>query len=113
MAYYAFATPVLPGKTEEWKNYIKEMLGPRNKEFKESREKVGLNIERVWLQHMPTGDFAVVYWEADDINKVFEGLMQSEAPFDKWFREKVFVGIHGMDVSKPPPMNELLLDSKA
>lgn len=53
MAYYAFITPVLPGKIDAWKNYIKEMNGPRNKERSESREKVGLTVERVWLQHTP------------------------------------------------------------
>jgi hypothetical protein len=39
--------------------------------------------------------------------------MKSDAPFDKWFRDKVFVEIHGMDLSKPMPMNELMLDFKA
>ncbi len=114
MPYYAFINPVLPGKVEAWKSYIKEMTGPRNKELKESRKKVGLTVERVWLQHTPMGDYAVVYWKAKDIGKVFEGFIQSEAPLDKWFRENIFVGVHGMDFSKPiPPMNELLLDFKA
>jgi hypothetical protein len=59
------------------------------------------------------GDFAVVYWEAKDIGKVFDSLIKSEASFDKWFRDNILVGVHGMDFSKPlPPMNELILDSK-
>jgi hypothetical protein len=113
MAHYAFANPVLAGKLDTWKSYIKEMNGPRNKERNESRKKVGLTVERVWLQHTPMGDFAVVYWEAKDIGKVFEGLIKSDAPFDKWFRDKVLVEVHGMDLSKVPPMNELMLDFKA
>jgi hypothetical protein len=112
MAYYAFTNPVLPGKIEVWKNYIKEMNGPRNRERAESRKKVGLTVERVWLQHTSMGDLAVVYWEAKDIGKVFEALMKSEAPFDKWFRDKILVEVHGMDLSKAPPMNELVLDFK-
>lgn len=113
MPYYGFANPVLPGKVDIWKSCVKEMTGPRNKERVESRKRVGLTVERVWLQHTPMGDFAVVYWEAEDIGKVFEGLMKSDAPFDRWFRDKVLVEIHGMDVSNPPPMNELVLDFKA
>jgi hypothetical protein len=113
MAHYAFANPVLPGKIDAWKSYIKEMNGPRNKERNESRKRGGLTVERVWLQHTPMGDFAVVYWEAKDINKVFEGLIKSDAPFDKWFREKILVEVHGMDLSKTPPMNELVLDFKS
>ncbi len=75
---------------------------------------VGSEIAPIWLQHTPMGDFAVVYWEAKDISKVFDGFIKSEAPFDKWFRDKILVEVHGMDFSKPlPPMNELMLDFKA
>jgi hypothetical protein len=113
MAYYAFINPVVAGKLEPWKSYIKEMNGPRNQERRESRKKIGLTVERVWLQQTPMGDFAVVYWEAKDIARVFEGFIKSEAPFDKWFRDTILVGVHGMDFSKPlPPMNELMLDFK-
>lgn len=113
MAYYAFTNPVIAGKLDAWKSYINEMNGPRNAERNESRKRAGLTIERVWLQHTPMGDYAVVYWEAEDIGKVFERLSSSDAPFDKWFREKILMEIHGMDLSKPPPMNELMLDFKA
>jgi hypothetical protein len=113
VANYAFANPVIAGKVDAWKSYIKEMNGPRSKERKESRKRVGLTVERVWLQHTPMGDFAVVYWEAEDIGKVFEGLVNSDAPFDKWFRDKILVEVHGMELSKLPPMNESVLDYKA
>jgi hypothetical protein len=112
MAHHAFANPILPGKLDVWKSYVKELNGPRNKEYNESRKRVGLTVERVWLQHTPMGDFAVVYWEAKDIGKVFEGLFKSDAPFDKASREKL-AEVHGMDFSKLPPMNELVLDFKA
>jgi hypothetical protein len=112
MAYYAFVNPVAAGKLDAWKSYIKEMNGPRNKERKESWKKLGLKVERIWLQHTPMGDFAVVYWEAKDISKVFDGLIKSEAPFDKWFRDKILVEVDGMDLSKPMPMNEMMVDFK-
>ncbi|MSQ24171.1 MAG: hypothetical protein EXR58_06435 [Chloroflexi bacterium] len=58
----------------------------------------------------PMGDFAVVYWEAPDIGKVFDGLMTSQDPFDSWFREKILMEIHGMNPSGPmPPMNQPVL----
>ena len=113
MAYYAFTTPVLPGKLDAWKSYVEEMIGPRKEEHNESRKKAGLTVERVWLQHTSMGDFAVVYWEAEDISKVFEVFMKSDSPYDKWFREKIFVESHGMDTTQAPPMNEMVLDFKA
>jgi hypothetical protein len=103
---------LLPGKIDTWKNYVKEMNGPRNKERNESKKKVGLTVERVWLQHTRMGDFAVVYREAKDIGKVFDGLMKSEEPFDKRFRDKILTEIHRTDLPKAPPMNELVLDFK-
>ena len=112
MACYAFANPVLPGKVDAWKSLIKEMDGRAN-ERQESRKKARMTVERVWLQHTPMGDFAVVYWEAEDISKVFEWFVKSEAPFDRWFRDKILVEIHGMDFSKPlPPLNEMVVDYK-
>ncbi len=113
MAQYGFINPVLAGKMDAWKDYVKEMTGPRSEEYKASRRKAGLNVEKVWVQHTPMGDYAVVYWEAADIGKVFERFMQSEEPIDKWFRDRILVEVHGMDVSNPPPMNQVVLDFKA
>lgn len=110
MAKYAFITPVKDGKVADWKRYLSEMKGARSAEFKASRQAVGVSKEEVWLQHTPMGDFAVVYLEAPDIAKVFRQLLTSDAPFDKWFRDKVLVEVHGMDpAGPPPPMNEMIL----
>ena len=53
MAAYGFIQPILPGKTEKWKAYINEMTGPRAKELKESRKRVGMTKVQVWLQKTP------------------------------------------------------------
>jgi hypothetical protein len=85
------------------------MTGSRHAEFKASRDRVGLK-ERVWLQHTPQGDLAVVFWEAQDIPKVFQTLMTSTHPFDVWFRDKILTDIHGIAPGgPPPPMNEEIL----
>ncbi|MSQ33099.1 MAG: hypothetical protein EXR60_01565 [Dehalococcoidia bacterium] len=114
MATYAFIQPIKAGKTQVWKNYVKEMTGPRKDALKASRKKAGLTTERAWLQSTPMGDFVVVYWEAEDIGKVFQHFMTSKDPTDQWFRDKILVEVHGMNPSvPPPPMNELILDFKA
>jgi hypothetical protein len=111
MARYAFSAPIQPGKMDAWKRYTAEMKGPRKAELVASRKKAGLKQEHVWLQHTPMGDFAVVYWEADDAGKVFQYFMTSNDAFDKWFRDKVLVETHGMSPSTPPPpLNERILD---
>ena len=114
MATYAFIQPVLAGKIDVWKQYIDEVFGPLRAAHESSRKRVGLTKEQVWLQNTPMGDFAVVYWEAPDIGKVFEGFMTSQDPYDVWFREKVLEEIHGMDSSQPlPEPNEQVFDYQA
>jgi hypothetical protein len=111
MASYAFMSPILPGKLEAWRKYVKEIAGPRAGEHKASRARAGLTKEQVFLQHTPAGDFAVVYWEAPDIARVFQTFMTSPDPFDLWFRDKILVDVHGMNpAGPPPPMNEHILD---
>lgn len=107
MANYAFLTPVKAGTRDEWRRVVGELKGARSAEVKASRDRMGLTKEEVWLQETPMGDFAVVYFEAPDIGKVFHDMLTSEEPFDKWFRDKVLIGVHGMDPNAPPPpMNE-------
>lgn len=107
MANYAFMQPIEEGKTDEWQRLVKEMKTNRNAAHKDSRRRAGLKREEVWLQQTPMGDFAVVYWEADNIEKVFESFMMSDDPHDRWFREKILEGVHGMDPSEgAPPLNQ-------
>ena len=52
MKTMAFAVPILPRKTEDWKNLVKDLQGPRKKEFDESRKHMGITAERTYLQHL-------------------------------------------------------------
>ena len=110
MKTYLFTVPLAAGKTETWKNYLKEITGSRNEEYKDSRKRIGIKVEQVYLQQTPNGDSCVVRWESDNPQKAFEMLMKSDQPFDKWFREKVLVDAHGMDTSQPVPQNQFFLD---
>jgi hypothetical protein len=109
MVSYAFAVPVVAGKTETWKGYVAEMVGRLN-EYRESRRRLGIEKEQVWLQHTPMGDFAIVSIECEDPAKVNEGFLSSQDPFDQWFREKILIECHGLDpAAPPPPLNEKIL----
>lgn len=105
MNTYLFTVPLAEGKTEAWKKYMEEIKGPRFDEYKKSRQKIGLKTEQVFLQQTPQGDACVVMWETDHPEKVFEAFAKSEDAFDKWFREKVLIDAHGMDLSQPVPIN--------
>ncbi len=110
MNTYLFAAPLAAGKTETWKNYVKEITGPRFEEYKTSRRKAGIKKEKVYLQRTPKGDMCVVMIGGDNPQKAFASLLKSNDPFDKWFRDKILIEAHGIDVSHPMPENERILD---
>jgi hypothetical protein len=49
------------------------------------------------IQKTPDGDVAVVYLEADDLQRAFTGMGASDDPFDRWFREHC-LDVHGIDL---------------
>ncbi len=114
MASLGSAFPILPGKTEQWKQFCQEMIGPRRSEYEASRKRLGMTREVAYLQQTPQGDLAVVYIEAQDIQRVFEGFATSQAPFDVWFVQQV-KEIHGVDFTQPPagPLPEAIVDWRA
>jgi len=108
-SHYAFAVPILPGKTDVWKVMVEEVKGPRRKEYKASRKKAGISHEHVWLQHTPQGDFVVVSVVGKNPEKMVERFAASKDPFDKWFMAQI-AEVHGVDPNKMPPPNEDYLD---
>src|SRR4051794_40242758 len=114
MASLASAFPILPGKLEQWKHFSQEMAGPRHNAYEASRKRLGITREVAYLQQTPQGDLAVVYMEAANISRVFEGFASSQEPFDVWFREQV-KQIHNLDFSQPlpGPLPEAIIDWRA
>lgn len=114
MASLVSAFPILPGKTEQWKHFCQEMVGPRRSEYEASRKRLGVTREVAYLQQAPQGDMTVVYVEAQNIPCIFEGFGTSQEPFDVWFREQV-KDIHSVDFTQPPPgpLPEAFLDWRA
>src|SRR5579864_3746223 len=114
MASLAIAFPILPGKTDQRKHFCQEMVGPRRSEYEASRKRLGETREVAYLQQTPQGDMVLVYSEAQDVQRVFEGFGRSQEPFDVWFREQV-KEIHGVDLSQPMPgrLPEAIVDWRA
>ena len=103
MQTLAFALPLTPGKTEEWKSWSNEMAGARQSDYRASRRRLGITTERAYSQQTPMGDMAIVYIEAEDLQQVFGGLATSPDPFDVWFRERVKDLHNGVDLAQQPP----------
>jgi hypothetical protein len=100
MTRMALVFPVLPGK--DAKDIATEMKS-RPREYEQSRKRLGITMERAYLQHTPMGDFVTSYIEAEgDMAASFRKLATSDLDIDRYFVRAVRE-IHGADLSQPMP----------
>ena len=100
MASLAFSFPIRAGKTEEWRAWIREVLGPRRNEYKAFSRKLGLGTQRVYLQHTAQGDQAIIYLEGRNLPRTFLELQRSQDPFAIWFRQRTQDLFEGVDLAQ-------------
>ena len=85
MALMAVAFPIVPGKTEAWREFAATINGSRRDDFVASRERVGIR-ERTFFQSTPMGDLVIVTIEGDDPMAAFGQLLsQNDDELSQWF----------------------------
>jgi hypothetical protein len=100
MSRLALTFPVLPGK--DARDIANEMRS-RPREYEESRRRVGITMERAYLQHTPMGDYVTAYLEAEgDVLEAFGKLASSDLDIDRYML-RAAKEIHGADLTKPMP----------
>ena len=102
MASLAFAFPLQAGKTEEWRAWVGEILGPRRSEYEAFSRQLGLKTQRAYLQHTPQGDQAIIYLEGDDLERTFHELQTAQDPFTVLVRQRV-QDLFGVDLTQTNP----------
>ena len=88
---------------EPWRRLVQELsYARREDEYVQSRRRLGVSAESVWLVPKPSGGgVAVVCLEAFDPERVLGELAASEASFDSWYSgamRKLF----GFDLARIP-----------
>ncbi|MBE0428759.1 MAG: hypothetical protein IBX61_02680 [Thermoleophilia bacterium] len=79
-----------PGMTPECLKFAEEAMGPRRAEHDESRRRLGITAEKVWIENTNEGDVMIFYLESNDIAKSLAMIGESDHVYDLWFREKIF-----------------------
>lgn len=113
MAFFAVAIPILPGKTEQWRQFANEIAHGRwSRDFAESRRRLGVH-ERTFFQSTPMGDFVIVTLEGDDPAGAFQRFASGNDEFTRWFLQQV-KEVHGLDLTQPMSggFPELVVDTR-
>ncbi len=107
----AFIAPLLPGKIEAGKAFMREAFVSRQAELTDSRRALGQNVEVVTLSSNPMGDFICVYLEGHDPVKGNQSFAASTRPYDVWFKDRLRLLFPAeVDFSKPLPPIEQIFD---
>jgi hypothetical protein len=95
------ALPVVPGKTDDARAFLKQLDGSRRDDFDKSERRIGITKELWYLAKLPSGDHLIGYMESPDFNRALPSFVGSRDPFDLWFKEQMR-GVTGLDLNNPP-----------
>ncbi len=95
MPAMTFVAPLLPGKEEEWRRFVQEVVEERLPEYEQLRQRLGIRNESVWLARTNLGETVIAYLEVEaTLEWLAPALATSEAPFDVWLKERL-LEFHG------------------
>jgi hypothetical protein len=93
---------VQPDWEDPWRRFLQELSGPRYEEYAQSRRRLGVSTESVWLAPKPSGGgVAVVYLEAEDPEWVLRELAATDTHFDSWYGSQMRRP-SGLDLARLP-----------
>jgi hypothetical protein len=93
----------VPADQEEpRRRFLQELSGSRYEEYAQSRQRLSVSAESVWLAPKPSGrGGAVVCLEAEHTERALCELAASEAPFDSWYGREIR-NLFGFDLARLP-----------
>ncbi len=114
MASFAFALPILPGQEGIVKRMGEAVSKDLREDYEESRSKLGITEEKVWVQRTPIGQSIIVYWETEDPQRTLRDMAASQDEFDMKFRKLIETSAPTMNLADEQPiLNELLFEWSA
>ena len=107
MDHICFALPLLPNKTQEARDFQRELDGPRQAEYAASEQRIGIVKEHWFVQQTPQGDLLLAYMESPNFAQALAQFAQSQEGFDQWFKGRL-AAVTGVDLNNPPtgPLSE-------
>jgi hypothetical protein len=88
------SAPLLPGKEEEWRRFVQEVIAEHLSEYERFRQRLDIRNESVWLARTNAGETVIAHLEADAPESIAPTLATSTDPFDVWLKERL-LEFHG------------------
>jgi len=109
MDQICLVVPILPGRTADARDFMRELEAGRNAGYQRSEQRIGIVKEAWYLARTPGGDQLVGYMESPDFPAALSMFAQSQDEFDQWFKHRL-ADATGLDLNTPPeaPLPELL-----
>ena len=114
MEQICLVIPILAGKSDDSRDFMRELEESRKSEYDQSEQRIGITKEVWFLAPGPDGDLLVAYMETDDFANALNLFSSSQDEFDLWFRRRL-ADSTGIDLNTPPELSlpELLSSYRA
>jgi hypothetical protein len=93
--------PILSGKTEDARDFQRELDTTRKADYDRSERRIGVTREYWYVAALPSGDHLVAFFDVADVNQAFAAFIQSQDEFDLWFKRRLN-DVTGLDLNNPP-----------
>ncbi len=104
MEQICLVIPVLPGRADDARDFMRELEESRKAEYARSEERIGITKEVWFLAPMDGGHGLVAYMETRDFGQALGLFSQSRDDFDMWFKRRL-ADATGVDLNDPPEMS--------
>lgn len=98
--------PILPGKTEDARDFQRELDTDRKADYDRSERRIGITREVWYIAALPGGDHLVAYMESQDFSQALQQFVASQDAFDQWFKSRL-ADVTGLDMNNLPPDMQL------
>jgi hypothetical protein len=68
-------------------------------EYEESRRRLGISEEKIWVQRTPIGQALVVYWDTEDPQRTLREIANAQDEFGKRFKQLIQTAAPALDLS--------------
>ena len=83
MDQICLVVPVIPGRTADARDFMRELEADRQREYQRSGQRIGIVKEAWYLARTPAGDQLVGYMESPDFPTALSMFAQSSDEFDQ------------------------------